>query len=172
MNDEYFMKKALDLAKQALLHGEFPVGCILVFEDKIVAAGRRTHSTGQNPNEIDHAEIHALREFSTIQTKMDPEKITLYCTLEPCLMCFGAILISGIGKIVYAFEDAMGGGTQCQLSSLPSFYKIRQPKISSHVLRNESLKLFADFFNNPNNPYWKESKLAKYTLEQHRISSS
>ena len=172
MNDDYFMRKALDLATQALGKGEFPVGCILVYADTIVATGQRTHSMGQTPNEIDHAEINALREFSTLKTNIPPEKVTLYCTLEPCLMCFGAILITGINTVVYAFEDAMGGGTGCHLAALPSLYANRQPKIRSHVLRNESIRLFAAFFNNPDNLYWKDSKLAKYTLEQYRMSFS
>ena len=57
MTHEYFMKKALGLAKKAFAQGEFPVGCILVYENTIVATGQRTHSVGPTLNEIDHAEI-------------------------------------------------------------------------------------------------------------------
>ena len=166
MNDEYFMGKALELAEQALELGEFPVGCILVYENRIVATGRRTHSTSDALNELDHAEINALRDFSRVRPAVDPKKVTLYCTLEPCLMCYGAILISGIGRIVYAYEDAMGGGTRCPLSDLPALYHQQAAVISSDVSRRESLKLFGEFFSNPDNRYWKDSRLAKYTLEQ------
>jgi tRNA(adenine34) deaminase len=166
MNDAYYMKKALDLAGQALARGEFPVGCVLVYENEIVASGQRTHSTGSAPNETDHAEINALRQFSRHTTRLNAEKVALYCTLEPCLMCFGAILINGIGKIVYAFEDAMGGATRMDLSSLPPFYRDQRIKITPHVLRKESLGLFAAYFQNPENAYWKDSPLARYTLQQ------
>ena len=117
------MKKALDLARQALDSGEFPVGCIVVHENEIVSTGSRIGTTGGAPNEIDHAEMVALRNLANRSIDADPGRMTLYCTLEPCLMCFGAILLSNIGKIVYAYEDVMGGGTGCDLNALNPLYK-------------------------------------------------
>ncbi len=96
----------------------------------------------------------------------DRSEFTLFCTMEPCLMCFGAILLSGIGKIVYAYEDIMGGGTRCDLTKLPPLYKNRQISIVPNILREESLELFKTFFANPENNYWKGSLLAEYTLSQ------
>lgn len=163
---EYFMKIALILAEKALAMREFPVGCIIVVEDRIMAEGKRSRSFGKGSNEIDHAEIHALRDFSNLQGNFDKDKITLYSTLEPCLMCYGAILISGIGKIVYAYEDAMGGGTGCNLKSLAPLYRQTPVSITKNILRNESLALFGEFFNHPENQYLKDSFLARYTLDQ------
>lgn len=81
-------------------------------------------------------------------------------------MCYSAIMLAGIGRIVYAYEDAMGGGTSCRLDSLPPLYGQRKPVIIPGVLRKESLALFKSFFSNPDNGYWKDSLLEKYTMAQ------
>ena len=86
--------------------------------------------------------------------------------MEPCLMCFGALLIAGIGEIVYAYEDVMGGGTHCDLSQLPKLYSSNPASIVPGIMRAESLALFKTFFSSPDNAYWKNSQLAAYTLAQ------
>ena len=117
--DETFMGQALSLAEGALETGDFPVGCVFVYDGNVVARGHRTGSNGVVTHEIDHAEINALREFYRLADGYLPGKTTVYCTLEPCLMCFAALVIAGVGRIVYAYEDAMGGGTCCRLQHLP-----------------------------------------------------
>lgn len=84
-----------------------------------MSVGERINSRGRKPSEIDHAEIIALRNLENLALPADRRRMTLYCTLEPCLMCFGAVLLSGIGTLVYAYEDVMGGGTACDHSGLP-----------------------------------------------------
>ncbi len=160
------MKKALAQAEDAFSAGEFPVGCVIADTKNILATGFRHGTTGQHPNEIDHAEIVALRALYEKKTDVNNDQLTLYCTMEPCLMCFGAVLISGIRRIVYAYEDAMGGGTQCGLSNLPPLYSGKDVSIVPHVLRRQSLVLFKAFFSQPENDYWKNSLLAEYTLAQ------
>ena len=81
-------------------------------------------------------------------------------------MCFGAILISGIGTIVYAYEDAMGGGTACKRDQLPELYRDNPIELIGNVCRRESLDLFKRFFKNPQLNYWRDSYLARYTLDQ------
>lgn len=164
MDDEYFMGQALNLAREALKNGEFPVGCVAVYDDRVVATGARVSSKGPETNELDHAEIITLRHLS--KGSFDPVRITVYSTLEPCLMCFGALLISGVGKIVYAYEDAMGGGTSCSLDELPSLYQNQTVSIEGGVLREKSLALFQTFFDDPENGYLRGTSLAKYTLSQ------
>ncbi len=166
MDYSLFMEKALGLAERALWEGEFPVGCILVYENNIIASGYRTGTRNNTDNEIDHAEIVALRDLSKHEKEVDKSKTTLFCTMEPCLMCFGAILLSGIKRIVYAYEDVMGGGTNCDLSTLPPLYRDQQISIVPDILRERSLNLFKEFFQNPGNVYWKDSPLAEYTLSQ------
>ena len=166
MDYEYYMTKALEQAEAALAAGEFPVGCVMVYENKIIASGARENSTEDCTNEIDHAEMIALRRVSDLETEINFEEVTLFSTLEPCLMCFGALLISGVRKIVFAYEDAMGGGTRCDLSKLPPLYNENQVSIISDILREKSLHLLETFFSNPENTYLKESLLATYTLRQ------
>lgn len=166
MTDEVFMGQALRLAAEALEIGEFPVGCVLVYENRVVATGARRRSAAENRNELDHAEIIALRRFSQLDADFNPSLMALYSTLEPCLMCFGALLIAGIGKVVYAYEDVMGGGTRCPLEVLPALYQNHRPILVKGLLRQESLNLFRTFFQNPNNDYLRGTLLADYTLQQ------
>ena len=81
-------------------------------------------------------------------------------------MCLGAIILSGIRKIVYAYEDVMGGGTDCDLTTLQPLYSDNHTAIIANILRNESVSLFKSYFADPGNEYWKGSLLAQYTLSQ------
>jgi len=165
---EYYMGLALEQAQKAFDKGEFPVGCVIVQTGKVIASGSRQGTTQEKPvfNEIDHAEIRALKYLETGDVKFDPMKSVLFCTMEPCLMCFGAIILSGIKKIVYAYEDPMGGGTTCDLKKLPFLYQKCEIEIVPGVLRQKSLDLFYNFFNKEDNLYWKNSYLETYTLDQ------
>jgi tRNA(adenine34) deaminase len=166
MDYDQFMTKALQQAEAALAAGEFPVGCVMVYENKIIATGAREGTTGDCINEVDHAEMIALRRLSNRTPKINLREVTVFSTLEPCLMCFGALIISDIGKIVFAYEDAMGGGTQCDLSKMTPLYKENQISIIPNILRKKSLQLLKTFFSNPENIYLKGSLLATYTLRQ------
>ena len=161
-----FMQEALDLARAALDRDEFPVGCVMEYEGRIITSGRRTGTRRAIPSELEHAEMIALRNLESLAGPVERGKITLYATLEPCLMCFGALLISGIGRIVYAYEDAMGGGTACDRSSLPNLYKHNGISIVPGICRQESLALFKTYFARPDIDYWRGSLLAEYTLSQ------
>jgi tRNA(adenine34) deaminase len=116
-------------------------------------------------NEIDHAEIIALKELSGIVTLSERKDVVLYSTMEPCLMCFAAIMLSGIRHVVYAYEDAMGGGTACNRKALPPLYSSAEMTLVKGIMRQESLDLFKRFFLLPHNRYWKGSYLEQYTLE-------
>ena len=165
-NHARLMHAALDLARSALSRDEFPVGCVLVHKGKVIAGGSRRGTRKEVPSELDHAEIIALRELENLAEPIDRKRITVYSTMEPCLMCYGALLISGIEKIVYAYEDAMGGATVCDRSLLPALYKNSAVEIIAGVCRQESLALFKTYFSRPGMAYWKGSLLAEYTLAQ------
>lgn len=166
MDYEFFMRKALKQAEKALSAGEFPVGCVITHQGKILATASRTGTIGNYPNEIDHAEMIALRDLSGLELNTDKDKVTLFTTLEPCLMCLGALILGGVDQIVFAYEDIMGGGTGCDLAKLPSLYKNQNMLIVPHILRTKSLELFKSFFQNPKHSYWRGSLLATYTLSQ------
>ena len=162
--DEQFMHQALDEARLALDAGEFPVGCVLVLDDHVVGRAHRRNSGGALFNEIDHAEVVALRKLLADHPGIDCSRITAYCTMEPCLMCFATMLLSGIHRFVWAYEDVMGGGTSLSLQGLSPLYKEMAVELVPDVLRSESLTLFGRFFQDYS--YWQGSQLADYTLEQ------
>jgi tRNA(adenine34) deaminase len=163
---EKFMRLALAEAQQALAANDFPVGCILVRGGAIIGRGRRVNSRSSSANELDHAEMKALRGLADRQPLPDRTGITAYCTMEPCLMCFAALLLNGIRTIVYAYEDVMGGGTGLDLTRITPLYRELEVAVIPAVLRQESLALFHDFFSSPDNGYWQGSYLARYTLDQ------
>ena len=166
--------KKLDLEELAVILTEIrqrpnpvdrrPVGCVMVFANEIVATGARQRS--QEANEMDHAEILALRSLINNRADIDPAEVTVYSTLEPCLMCYATMIISGIRHIVYGYEDAMGGGTDLDLATLPQLYKEMDIEITPFVLRKPSLALFKAFFTDPANTYLQDTMLAEYTIDQ------
>ncbi len=163
------MQLALHEAQKALAAKEFPVGAVLVHEGEVVAVGKRENSQSDAANELDHAEVVALRNLFATQPEIDRSRVIAYSTMEPCLMCYATLLLNGIRTIVYGYEDAMGGGTNLSLQELTPLYKEMQVQVIPHVLRSESLKLFKDFFADPENDYWQESLLVDYTLAQEII---
>ncbi len=163
--DEKYMKLALVQAEKALERGEFPVGCVIVLNGEVVAEGERRNSA-ENVNELDHAEMVALRKFLLEKRQVDMDKLIVYSTLEPCLMCQATLIVNGINNIVYAYEDAMGGGTNLPVNLLSPLYKDRQLKITSGVMREESLALMQKFFESEDNLYLKDTYLCDYTMKQ------
>ena len=163
---ERYMREALLEAREALVAGEFPVGCVMVHGKKIISRGRRINSRAPNENELDHAEIMALRKLFAQHPEIDRSKIVVYSTMEPCLMCYVTLLLNGIRKMVYGYEDIMGGGTSLDLKKLNPLYREMSVEITPHILRRESLELFKAFFAGQDNTYWQDSPLARYTLAQ------
>lgn len=162
---EKYMELALEQARQALIRGDFPVGCVIEYQGKIVASGRRCNSFGK-VNEMDHAEMVALRSLLDREQELDITQVTVYATMEPCLMCFATLLVNGVRKIVYSYEDAMGGGTNMPLQLLSPLYKDLKVEITGGVLREKGLGLFKEFFAHPDHGYLAGSLLARYTLDQ------
>lgn len=164
------MRAALTEARLALAEGEFPVGCVLAQDGQIVAQGRRRNSGSTSRNEIDHAEIVTLRRLSAEQPGLDCRRITVYSTLEPCLMCYSTLLLSGIRRFVWAYEDVMGGGTALPLEQLTPLYQDMQVELEPGLLRRDSLALFVQFFQT--HSYWHDSLLASYTCAEFQQTDS
>ena len=106
-SDEYYMKQALKEAQRAFDEDEVPIGAVIVMQDKIIARGY--NQVEKLNDSTAHAEIIALTSaFNFLGSKYLPEA-TLYVTIEPCLMCAGALYWSKIGRIVYGAEDEKNG---------------------------------------------------------------
>lgn len=166
IDHDYFMGLALKEALQGMERGEFPVGCVITDGKTVIATGARVGTGGVSKDETSHAEMIALKNLYQVPFRDKWPPLFLYSTLEPCLMCLGAILLSPVETIVYAYEDVMGGGTPCDRTVLTPLYRDKDLTIINGVLREQSLYLFKSYFNNPINDYWKGSLLSTYTLDQ------
>jgi tRNA(adenine34) deaminase len=141
MTDEYYMKLALNEAQRAFNEGEVPVGAIVVMNERVIAKGynqveKLTDSTA-------HAEIIALTAaFNFLGSKYLPEAV-LYVTIQPCLMCSGALYWSKIGKVVYGAEDEKNGYKRIAGDRSPFHPKTI---VEGGILQNECVQLMKDFF--------------------------
>lgn len=119
-DDVLFFRQAIHLAEEAEGRGNLPIGAVIVYDGEIIARGM--NSIWQPALELTcHAEMQALRSLPVHLREYCPQ-MTLYTTLEPCLMCAGAILLHRIGRLAYGSSDPYGGVT-ASLGSLPPFFK-------------------------------------------------
>ncbi|RAJ10491.1 tRNA(adenine34) deaminase [Chitinophaga skermanii] len=141
MNDEYFMQQALREAKIAMEEGEVPIGAVVVLNNQIIARG---HNQVEKLNDCTaHAEMIALTSaFNNLGSKYLMEA-TLYVTLEPCVMCAGALYWSKIGRVVYAASDEKNGYKRVAKETSPFHPKT---KVEIGLLGEESLALVKSFF--------------------------
>lgn len=139
-----YMQVALDEAQKAAEIGEIPIGCVIVKDDRIIGRGYnyREHSNLAT----DHAEIRAIQMANQALKSWRLEDCTLYVTLEPCPMCTGAILNARIPRVYYAAPDEKAGmaGTLANWLNDPRLN--HQAQIHKGLLREESLALLKNFF--------------------------
>jgi tRNA(adenine34) deaminase len=143
MTDEYFMMHALKEAKIAFEEDEIPVGAIVVLNERIIAHGHNMTERLNDPTA--HAEMIALTSaFNHLGSKYLPEAV-LYVTVEPCLMCAGAMYWSKIGKIVWGADDEKNGHKKITGANWPFHPKT---EVVKGVLREQCANLMKDFFKN------------------------
>lgn len=141
MTDEYYMMLALKEAKIAFQEDEIPIGAIVVMNEKVIARGHNMTEKLNDPTA--HAEMIALTSaFSFLGSKYLPEA-TLYVTVEPCLMCAGALYWSKISRIVWGADDEKNGHKRITKSEWPFHPKT---EIVKGVLKEEAALLLKDFF--------------------------
>ena len=118
-HDVLCFQRAIRLAEDAEKHGNLPIGAVITLEGEIVASGQNAiWSPVFNPNR--HAEIEAMRQVPE-HLWANSRRMTLYTTLEPCLMCMGAILLHRVGRVLYGAADHYGGASQV-IGHLPTFF--------------------------------------------------
>ena len=144
MDDVFGMKEALAEARAALEKGEIPVGAVLVRDGVIIGRGHNTRSLDNFP--LGHAEINALAAAAEKTSSWRFDGCCLYVTLEPCVMCAGALVQCRVERIVFGAEDPKGGGCR-------SLYEIPQDPRLSHrcsvtggVMARECAEILRNFF--------------------------
>lgn len=138
------MKHAMEEAKKAEAIGEVPIGAIIVHDGKIIARGHNRRETTQNP--LTHAEIMAIGEASEKIGSWRLEDCTLYVTLEPCVMCSGAIVMSRIPHVVYGAEDPKGGTVDSLMNLLGEPRFNHRATVTGGVLEKECSSMLTLFF--------------------------
>lgn len=142
--DEKYMKAAITQAKRAYLREETPIGCVIVFEDKIIARGYNKRNWKKNT--LAHAEILAINKASRVLGDWRLEGCTMYVTLEPCPMCAGAIVQARIPRVVIGSMNPKAGcaGSVMNLLQVSGFN--HQVELTTGVLGEECSQLMTSFF--------------------------
>lgn len=143
-NDEYWMNKALSLAKKAALRNEVPVAALIVGPEGLVSWAINTRERQQTP--LGHAELFALHKASQKRQSWRLADCTLYVTLEPCPMCAGAIQQARIARVVYGASDPKGGAVGSMFNLLSDDRLNHQVEVRRGVLASECAHLLQSFF--------------------------
>lgn len=141
---EKYMKEAIKQAKKAYALGEVPIGCVIVYQDKIIGRGYNRRNTDKST--LSHAEITAIRRASRNIGDWRLEECSLYVTLEPCQMCAGAIVQARITEVIMGSMNPKAGcgGSILNLLEMPQFN--HQVQVTRGILEEECSALLTCFF--------------------------
>ena len=142
--DEEYMREALRLAAQGAARGEVPVGAVVVIDGAIVGRGWNCPIERRDPTA--HAEILALREAAAAAGNYRLPGATLYCTLEPCAMCAGALVTARVERLVFGTRDLRFGGVRSKFRIADSEALNHRVEIVEGVLAVECVELLRGFF--------------------------
>jgi len=143
-NHEHWMRKAIVEARKAEAKNEVPIGCVIVLGGKIIARGHNLRESSQDPST--HAEMIAIKKDARKLGSWRLLDTTLYVTLEPCIMCMGAIILSRIPNVIFGCHDPKGGaaGSLYDFSNDPRLN--HSVKLVASVLEKECSELLSTFF--------------------------
>ena len=142
--DRKWMQRALELARWAVAEGEVPVGAVLVRDNEVIGEGRNRPIAAHDPTA--HAEILALRAAATRQRNYRLPGTTLYTTLEPCVMCAGAIIQARVRRVVFGTRDPKGGGAGSVFDILAGGRLNHQVIVEEGLLARDCAILLESFF--------------------------
>ena len=144
MENEKYMKEAIKQAKKAYAIGEVPIGCVIVYEGKIIGRGYNRRTIDKNP--LAHAELIAIKKASKKMGDWRLEDCTLYVTLEPCQMCSGAIVQARVKKVVVGCMNPKAGCAGSILNLLQVEQFNHQVELETGVLEEECSEMMKNFF--------------------------
>lgn len=142
--DEKFMRRAIELAQKSEKAGEVPVGAVVVMDDEVIGCGSNFPIKDVDPTA--HAEIKALREAARHVKNYRLPGSTLYCTLEPCTMCAGAIVLARVERLVFAARDLRFGAVRSKFALADSPLLNHQVRVQEGLFATESSALLIEFF--------------------------
>ena len=145
MRDEDFLREALELAREAERGGEVPVGAVVVLDGRIVGRGRNSPISRTDPTA--HAEILALREAAAAVGNYRLEAASMYATLEPCVMCAGALVAARVSRLVFGARDLRFGGVRSKFRLADADVLNHRVQIVEGVLGAECAELLQRFFD-------------------------
>jgi len=142
--DEKYMREALRQAQKAYAINEVPIGCVIVYGDKIIGRGYNRRTTDKNT--LAHAELQAIKKASKKMNDWRLDDCTIYVTLEPCQMCAGAIVQSRIKRVVVGCMNPKAGcaGSILNLLQMEAFN--HQAELDTGVMEEECSLMLKDFF--------------------------
>lgn len=143
-DDELFMKEALKQADKAYKLGEVPIGCVIVYDGKIIGRGYNRRNTDKNT--LCHAEITAIRKASKVMGDWRLEGCTMYVTLEPCQMCAGACVQARIDRVVMGCDSPKSGCAGSVINILQMDEFNHRVEIKRDVLHEECSRILTVFF--------------------------
>ncbi len=146
IDHEYWMREALAEAQAAAIEGEIPVGAVVVWQEQIIGRGHNRKEALHDPTA--HAEMLALREAAGFRGGWRLSEAALYCTLEPCCMCAGAMVNARLGRLVYAVRDPKTGAAGSVYDLLRSPWLNHRLQVIPGVLADEVQDLMGGFFQN------------------------
>jgi tRNA(adenine34) deaminase len=142
--DEFFMQRAIELARQAEALGEVPVGCVIVRDGEIIGEGFNQPIVSHDPSA--HAEIIALRDAANKTTNYRLTNATLYVTIEPCTMCVGAMMHARIARVVFGALEPKAGALVSHLQLADKNHFNHQLSFAQGVLADQCSELISSFF--------------------------
>jgi tRNA(adenine34) deaminase len=142
---EHWMSLAIQLARDAEADGEVPVGCVIVAGGEVIGKGRNSPLTLLDPTA--HAEMLAIRQAALVLGNYRLTGATLYATLEPCVMCAGALVMARIPTLVFGARDLRFGGVRAKFQIADSPMLNHQVEVIEGVLGAESTAMLQRFFN-------------------------
>lgn len=143
-SDEKYMREAIKQAKKAAAIGDVPIGCVIVYEDKIIA--RAYNKRNKNKTTLAHAELLAIAKASKKLGDWRLEDCTMYITLEPCQMCAGAIVQARIPRVVIGSRNPKAGCAGSVLNLLQVKEFNHQVELTEGVLQEECSVMLSEFF--------------------------
>lgn len=142
--DEHYMRRALELAREAAARGEVPVGAIVVRNGEIVAEGSNRREEDKDPTA--HAELLAIREAARSLGGWRLTGTTLYVTLEPCAMCAGALVLARVERLVYGADDPKAGAVRSLYRLVEDERLNHRVQVTPGILAEECGEVLREFF--------------------------